>query len=106
MLLADPRPQGHGITVADDVLIGAGVHIYTQNHCFDNPEIPIIAQGHHDSRAVTLCRGCWVGAKAIILPGVVVGENAVVGAGSVVTKSVPPRVVAVGNPARVIRSIC
>ena len=105
MLFTDPRSVGGGIKVADDVMIGAGVHLYTQSHCFDNPEVPIIAQGHHDPAEVTLCRGCWVGANVIILPGVVIGENAVVGAGSVVTKSIPPRVVAVGTPARVIRSI-
>ena len=50
-------------------------------------------------------RGCWVGANAIILPGVTIGENAVVGAGSVVTKSIPDKVVAVGNPARIIRHL-
>ena len=50
-------------------------------------------------------RNCWIGAGAIILPGVTVGDNTVVGAGSVVTKDIPANVVAVGNPCRVLRPI-
>ncbi|PSL48941.1 acetyltransferase-like isoleucine patch superfamily enzyme [Chitinophaga niastensis] len=91
------------ITIEDDVLIGSGVHIYVTNHNFDNPDIPIYDQGHHLSRPVTLKKGCWIGANAIILPGVTIGENSVVGAGSVVTKSIPDRVVAAGSPAKVIK---
>jgi len=52
-----------------------------------------------------LRKGCWIGANAVILPGVIIGENSVVGAGSVVTKSIPNGVIAVGNPAKVIRKI-
>ncbi|RYY14386.1 MAG: acyltransferase, partial [Chitinophagaceae bacterium] len=54
---------------------------------------------------VVLKKGCWIGANAIILPGVTIGENSVVGAGSIVTKSIPDRVVAVGSPARVVKKI-
>ena len=50
-------------------------------------------------------RNCWIGAGAILLPGVTVGDNSVIGAGSVVTRDVPPNVVAVGNPCRVMRPI-
>lgn len=105
MLFADPRANGAGITIEDDVMIGSGVHIYVHNHRFDDPQRPIIDQGHFDSKPVVLKRGCWIGAGAIILPGVTVGENAVVGAGSVVVKDVPARTVAVGNPAKVVRVI-
>lgn len=105
MLFADPRENGGGITLEDDVMLGAGVHIYVANHRFDDPNRPIIEQGHHQSMPVILRQGCWIGAKSVILPGVTIGENAVVGAGSVVTKSIPDRVVAVGNPAKVIRKI-
>ena len=86
-------------------MIGCGVHIYVENHRFDNPNFPIIDQGHTQAQMVTLKKGCWVGANTIILPGVTIGENAVVGAGSIVTKSVPDFTIAVGNPARVIKSI-
>jgi acetyltransferase-like isoleucine patch superfamily enzyme len=105
MLFADPRPEGSGITIEDGVMLGSGVHIYSLNHRFDNQTIPIIDQGHLESRAVLLRKGCWIGANAIILPGVEIGENAVVGAGSVVTKSIPPMVLAVGSPAQVIKQL-
>jgi acetyltransferase-like isoleucine patch superfamily enzyme len=93
------------IIIEDDVMIGSGVHLYTNNHRFDLMDIPIIDQGYYDSKQVVLKKGCWIGANAIILPGVTIGENSVVGAGSVVTKSIPDRVVAVGSPARIIKVI-
>jgi acetyltransferase-like isoleucine patch superfamily enzyme len=105
MLFADPAPDGQGITIEDDVLLGPGVHLNSANHEFGSPETLIIDQGFAPSRQVILRRGCWIGANAIILAGVEIGENAVIGAGSVVTKSIPPRVVAAGSPARIIRPI-
>lgn len=105
MLFADPRDDGAEIIIEDDVMLGSGVHIYVHNHRFEDPNIPIIDQGHLISSPVVLKKGCWIGAKAIILPGVTVGENSVIGAGSVVTKSIPSGVVAVGNPAVVKRKI-
>ncbi len=106
MLFADPRQTNEGeILIEDDVMLGSGVHIYVANHRYHNPNLPIIDQGHMPSKTVRLCKGCWVGANAIILAGVEVGENSVVGAGSVVTKSVPARSVAIGSPAKVVRNI-
>ncbi len=105
MLFADPRHDGGCITIEDDVMLGAGVHIYVANHKYDNPKVVIIEQGHHDPQSVFIQQGAWIGAGAIILPGVTVGENSVVGAGSVVTKNIPEYTVAVGNPAKVIKSI-
>jgi acetyltransferase-like isoleucine patch superfamily enzyme len=99
MLFADPRPDGGGIVIEDDVMMGSGVHIYVANHRFDNPKLPIIEQGHYPSRSVRLERGCWLGALAVVLPGVTVGRNAVVGAGSVVTGDVPAGAVVAGAPA-------
>jgi acetyltransferase-like isoleucine patch superfamily enzyme len=105
MLFADARKNGIGITIEDDVLMGSGIHIYVTTHRFDNPNIPLIDQGYRESLGVTLKKGCWIGANSIILPGVMIGENAVVGAGSIVTKNIPARTLAVGNPAKVIRTI-
>ena len=105
MLFADPRSDGAGITIEDDVMLGSGVHIYVHNHKFDDPSVPIIDQGHYPSEPILLERGSWVGAGVIILPGITIGKNAVVGAGSVVTKDVPAFTVAAGNPARVLRRI-
>lgn len=86
-------------------MLGSGVHIYVHNHSFADPSRPIIDQGYEASGAVVLKRGCWIGANAIILPGVTVGENAVVGAGSVVTRDVGPATVHAGNPARFVRDL-
>lgn len=105
MFFADPREGGAEITIEDDVMLGSGVHIYVHNHAFGSPDEPIIDQGFYGSEPVRLLSGCWVGANAIILPGVTVGRNAVVGAGSVVTHSVPDCTVVAGNPARIIRRI-
>lgn len=93
------------INIEDDVLIGPGVHIYVSNHSFDDIKTPIYYQGHSLSKSVCLKRGCWIGANVVILPGVTVGENAVVGAGSIVTKDVPSGFVVAGNPAKVIKNI-
>ena len=105
MLFADPREAGAGITIEDDVLIGSGVHFYCSNHRYDDPHVPIIDQGHYDSKQIVLRRGCWIGANALILPGVTVGYNAVVGAGSILTEDIPDRVVVAGNPAKIIKRL-
>lgn len=108
MLFADPTDGGGGIVIEDEVLIGAGVHFYTNNHAFSDASKPIFEQGYPEPKlanSITLRRGSWIGACAIILPGVEVGENAVVGAGTVVTKSVPSRVVFAGNPGRIIKTL-
>ncbi len=97
-------PDGF-ITIEDDVMMGSGVHIYVSNHQYTDPDIPIIDQGSCKFSHVVLRKGCWIGANAIILPGVEIGENAVVGAGSVVTRNVPARVVVAGNPAVVFKHI-
>jgi len=93
------------IIIEDDVMFGAGVHIYTNNHRFDRLDIPLIDQGYYPNKQVILKKGCWIGANSILLPGVVIGENAVVGAGSIVTKSVEKGTVVVGNPATFIKQI-
>lgn len=104
MLFAEPIYDGGEIDIEDDVLLGSGVHIYTSNHKFDDPEKLIIDQGWSVEK-VCLKRGCWIGANVIILPGVTIGESSVIGAGSIVTKSIPDRVFAAGNPARIIRNL-
>jgi acetyltransferase-like isoleucine patch superfamily enzyme len=106
-LIADPRLGGGGIIIEDKVLIGPGVHLYTNNHKFSDKRKAIYDQGYPmptQADSIHLKKGCWIGAGAIILPGVTVGVNAVVGAGSIVTKNVPDFTVAVGNPARFIKT--
>jgi acetyltransferase-like isoleucine patch superfamily enzyme len=93
------------INIENDVLIGSGVHIYVSNHKFDDTSVAIYYQGHSADKSVLIKEGSWIGANAIILPGVTIGRNAVVGAGSIVTKDVPDFTVVAGNPARVIKEL-
>lgn len=93
--------QHHGrIVIEDDALLGPHVMVTVGNYSFAGPgpvgETPMLEQD------VRLGRNCFIGAYAIILPGVTVGENAAVGAGAVVTKDVAPGVVVAGNPAKQI----
>jgi acetyltransferase-like isoleucine patch superfamily enzyme len=92
--------EAGSITIEDNVLLGMGVHVYTANHAFARRDLAIIDQGFMPSAAVRICRGAWIGAGTIILPGVTIGENAVVGAGSVVTRDVESGAVVAGRPAR------
>ncbi|MCH6197817.1 sugar O-acetyltransferase [Corynebacterium mastitidis] len=93
------QDQG-GITLGDRVLIGHNVVIATLHHGMAPGD-----RAHLEPRPVRIASDVWIGAGAIILPGVSVGEHAVVGAGSVVTRDVPARTVVAGNPARPIRSL-
>ena len=87
------------------MLIGPAVHFYADNHAFGSRSVPIIDQGFDSITPIRVCRGAWIGGNVVIMSGVTIGQNAVVGAGSVVTKDVPPFSVCVGNPARVIKTI-
>lgn len=87
-----------GITIEDDVRVAANVQLISNNHDLYDRDVLTC-------KPVRLKRNCWIGAGASILPGVTVGENAVVGAGSVVTKDVEPNTVVAGNPARLIRRL-
>lgn len=95
---------GGGVEIGDDVLIGPDVVIYSQNHAYDNKEKVIADQGYLYKKT-KIGSNVWLGARAIILPGVIIGNNVVVGAGSVVTKNVPENSLVVGNPAKVIKKM-
>lgn len=90
------------VTIGDNCFIAPGVHIYTATH-------PILAAerilGPEYGKPVTIGHNVWIGGRAIINPGVTVGDNVVVASGAVVTKNVPDNVVVGGNPARVIRTL-
>ena len=75
------------------------------NHNFSDPSRDIITQGHASPKSILVRRGAWIGAGTIILPGVTIGKNSVVGAGSVVTKDIDDFCVAVGSPAKVVRRV-
>ncbi|WP_432933127.1 sugar O-acetyltransferase [Microbispora sp. CA-135349] len=90
------------ITIGDDVQIGSNVQLLTPTHPVD-PELR--RAKWEAAEPITIGDNVWLGGGAIVLAGVTVGDNAVVGAGAVVTRDIPANVVAVGNPARVIRAI-
>ena len=85
-----------GIEIEDDVMIGPEVTLLTANHDFADHWVLLCGKIH-------IKKNAWIGARAVILPGITVGENAVVAAGAVVTKDVEANTVVGGNPARVIR---
>ncbi|MGK5681606.1 sugar O-acetyltransferase [Actinoplanes sp. URMC 104] len=94
--------DGGGITIGDDVLFGPRVGIYTSNHAIDAAER---AAGACYAKPVTIGNRVWVGGDVTINQGVTVGDESIIGSGSVVTRPVPAGVIAAGNPARVLRTI-
>ena len=90
------------IYVGDNTMCGPNVTVATAGHPID-PELR--SRGLQYNAPVTIGKNCWIGAGAILLPGVTVGDHTVIGAGSVVTKDIPSGVVAVGNPCRVLRQV-
>jgi len=81
-------------------MFGPAVKLVTSNHPIDPDDRRAVV-----SSPIVIERNAWIGAGAIILPGITIGENSIVGAGAVVTKDVPPNTVVVGNPAKIIRTI-
>jgi acetyltransferase-like isoleucine patch superfamily enzyme len=92
-----------GIRIGSDVIMGPGVRIFSENHRFDALDIPIRKQGVR-RRGVRIGDDCWIGASVTIVDGVTIGDGCVVAAGAVVTSNLPPRCVAGGVPARVIKA--
>ena len=91
------------LTLGDDVVMGPDVVIMSSSHAFASTNVPVNRQGAAPRRPVVIGNDVWVGTRVILLPGVRVGDKAIVGAGSVVTKDVPPYAIVGGNPARTIR---
>lgn len=92
-----------GVTIGDRTLIGYGTKIFSKNHHIPPNHGDIFGAGH-SKKPVFIGKDVWFGANVIVLPGRTIGDGAVVGAGSVVTKDVPPFTVVAGNPAKVIRA--
>lgn len=100
----------YNLTLVDDT------HIYIGDYTMLGPNVVIATAGHpihphlrskglQFNMPVRIGKNCWLGAGVIVMPGVTVGDNSVIGAGSVVTRDIPANVVAVGNPCRVLRPI-
>jgi maltose O-acetyltransferase len=90
------------ITIGDDTRIGPGVQLLTPTHPLEpGPR----REGWESAAPISIGRNVWLGGAVVVLPGVTIGDDTVVGAGSVVVHDLPVGVLAVGNPARVVRSL-
>lgn len=90
------------IYVGDYTMFGPNVTLATAGH----PILPELReQGYQYNMPIRIGRNCWIGSGVVVLPGITIGDNVVVGAGSVVTKDLPSNVVAVGNPCKVLREV-
>ena len=90
------------VTIGDDCFIGPNVSIYTACHSTD----PVERNSRQEwAKPVSIGHNVWIGGSVTILPGVTIGDNVSIGAGSVVVKDIPSNTVAVGNPCKIIKSI-
>ena len=113
---------GHHVHLGANVYANAGLklvddtHIYIGDYTMLGPNVTIATAGHpidpelrkrglQYNLPVHIGRNCWLGAGVIVMPGITIGDNTVIGAGSVVTKDIPSGVVAVGNPCKVLRQV-
>lgn len=93
------------VVLEEDVLLARNVYIADHAHRFSQLDRPILAQGIDNVEPVLIKRGAWLGQNVVVCPGVTIGQCSVIGANSVVNESVPDFSVAVGAPARVIRTL-
>ena len=91
------------VSIGDDTIIGPGLYIMTGDHEFDLPGKSWRDSGPGNNERIRIGRNVWIGARVTILKGVTIGDAAVIGAGSIVTRDVPPFAVVAGSPAQTIR---
>jgi len=90
---------GNGISIGEGTVFGPGVKIVSANHNAKD------LSTWEPAESIRIGKACWIGANAVILPGVEIGDSSIVGAGAVVTKSFPAKSVVAGNPAKTIKRI-
>ena len=93
-----------GTVIGDNVMMGPEVVMYNRNHKIDNVNLPMNVQGFDEAKPIKICDDVWIGRRVILLPGTCVGTGSVLGAGTVVSKNIPPYSVVVGNPGKIIKS--
>jgi len=91
------------VIIEDDVMFGPNVNITDGLHGYENANEPYKYQRMFKIKPIRIKQGCWIGQNVVILPGVTIGEFSIIGANSLVNKSLPDKCIAVGNPANVIK---
>jgi acetyltransferase-like isoleucine patch superfamily enzyme len=92
------------VVIEEDVLLARNVYISDHIHKYTDTGLPVLAQGCDKIAPVRICRGAWLGQNVVVCPGVTIGRGAVIGANSVVNRSIPDFSVAAGAPARVVKT--
>ena len=92
-----------GVSVGKYTMIANNVHIIGGDHCFNKAGIPIIFSGREPCKETIIGSDCWIGAYSVVMTGVQMGDGAIVAAGSVVTKDIPPYAIVGGVPTKLIR---
>lgn len=90
--------------IGDEVMMGPNVIMLSASHNFSDITIPMTHQGAPPRKPITIGNDVWIGTRAIILPGITIGNHSIIGAGSIVTKDVPEWAIVAGNPAKIIKS--
>jgi acetyltransferase-like isoleucine patch superfamily enzyme len=97
--------SGSSIEIGEDTILGAGSMVLDNDFHALGPEFSWLTEYSKNSKPVKIGRGCFLGARSMILKGVTLGDRVIIGAGSVVTKDVPAFSIAAGNPARIVGTI-
>lgn len=92
---------GGGVTIGDYVGFGPDVKVWSVNHRYQDPDTPWMLQGY-DKYPVVIEDDVWLGANCFVMPGVTIGRGAILSAGTVLMKSVPPFAIVAGNPGRIV----
>jgi acetyltransferase-like isoleucine patch superfamily enzyme len=92
------------VSLEENVLLARNVYISDHSHKFTQSDTPILAQGIDNIKPVLIKQGAWLGQNVVVCPGVTIGRGVVIGANSIVSQDIPDFMVAVGAPARVVKS--
>lgn len=91
------------VTIGKNVMMGPEVIVYTSAHAHARTDISMMEQGFEEPRPVTIGNDVWIGRRAMIMPGVTIGDGCIIAAGAVVTRSTPPYTIVAGVPAKVVK---
>ena len=91
------------ITIEEDVMFASNIHINDSSHGYETAAVPYKYQRISNIAPILIQKGCWIGQNVVILSGVTIGENTIIGSNSVVTSSIPAQCIAAGSPAKILK---